>query len=136
MKRAVIAAALGVLAALLLFGQAANLYGLFWNGETGRWGYYQLGAGFSVTGNVVSVTALAAPIRIYGVKLTAGPGGYVLPPGTASNVVVYVNGLRYASPEDYSITAGVVKPACNPADSNCNWPPLPSTPVVVADYDK
>ena len=71
-----------------------------------------------------------APARHYSNLLTysATAGGWPLPAG-ATNVAIYVNGLRYAIPtQDYTITNNVVIP--NAAGSNM----LPGFSVL-CDYD-
>jgi hypothetical protein len=135
MRRALITLAVAAAATLLLFGQTVDLWGLFWNGSAGRWAYYRLGSGFTLSGNTISVQAPPAAKRVYGAKLNWSGAGYILAPGTASNVAVWVNGLRYLEPDDYTLQAGSVTPACTPGAAGCNWPPPESRPVVVADYE-
>lgn len=122
--------------ALLVAQTVSDLWLPIWNSAVGRYQWKRLGSGFTISGDTINVTA--QPSRIYGVILTKSPTAmtYPLPVATASNVVVYVNGLRYVSPQDYTITAGVVTPACTPGATDCNWPPVTAMPQVVADYDK
>jgi hypothetical protein len=95
--------------------------------------WVKIGNTLAVTNGVLDVVPVAPPkpTRLYGVSLTAGANGtYTISTASAtlSNVVVYVNGLRYHSPKDYTISGAVITPT-PPAT---NWPTIPD---VFVDYD-
>lgn len=102
-----------------------------WNGRGYVW--VKMSSHFTLNNGVLDVAIPAAPAvvqRAYSVPLTfeATVNGYPLPIPN-SNVVVYVNGLRYMPGVDYLINGGVVQAM------STNWPP-PADTMVSIDYDK
>jgi len=74
--------------------------------------------------------------RVYNVELEIDRSGlwYPLPVGV-SNVVVYVNGLRYSPGNDYMIQGDTIIPNCTPGSPDCRWPD-PAQTVVSVDHDR
>ena len=110
---------------------------LAWDTSNGKWSWYTLGTGFTKVGNVISVTP-AAPATgisiVKNVKLTLSSNVYILPTDAPNvNLSVYVNGLRYISPSDYTIVNKTLVPTCIPDSSECNWS---KNALVVIDYEK
>ena len=115
----------------------SSLYLPMWDGTSGRYVWRQLRNGFTLSGNYIDVTPQAAvlstPMR--GVRLTYDAAGnkYALPVDAPLVLSVYVNGLRYASPGDFTITSRSIIPSCVPGVVDCNWP---LGAIVLVDYDK
>lgn len=96
-----------------------RLLGLFWDTVARRYNYYALGTGFKVESGTISVDFSSVPLPqipkavVYGRLVTqAADGSYSLPVDcdSAKPVQVYVNGLRYNTDSDYSITNGKLVP--------------------------
>jgi hypothetical protein len=92
--------------------------------------YYQwitLGPSLVVAGGKIDavIPPGTASKRVYGTVLTLSGGNYPLPAG-ATNVAVWLNGIRQAPGVDYQILAGVVAPLTP-------WPAPPN--IVLVDYD-
>jgi hypothetical protein len=107
-----------------------------WDSASGRYVWYQFGTGFSKSGNVISVTPSTPITPVLGVKLTYDSVGvkYPLPAdANTASLAVYVNGLRYVSPGDFTIVSRAILPPCAPGSLDCNWP---SGAVVLVDYYK
>ena len=115
----------------------SQLYLPVWDGTSQRYVWYQLGAGFTKTGNIISVAPVAAPAvtPMRGVKLVYDAVGnkYPLPADAPVALSVYVNGLRYTSPGDFTIVNRTIVPPCTLGSVDCNWP---AGPLVVVDYEK
>jgi hypothetical protein len=64
----------------------------------------------NTTTNQLDALLPPIPVRKYDVLLTyeTAPAGWRMPAG-ATNLVIFVNGLRYRAGYDYVITAGVIK---------------------------
>ena len=113
MKRLILGSLL-LLFALVIYAQTTGSLLLpLWDWTARRYVWYTLGSGFTITGQTISVTSVAQPVRVYDVKLTRDPdGSYQLPTGAlSSSVVVHVNGLRYVRGVDYTIVGGKVTPS-------------------------
>ena len=99
--------------------------------------WVQLGPGLSVVNGVLTVTVAPTSNRVYETVLSVNASGqYPLPVATATNVSVWVNGLRYYRPRDFNIVSGAIVPTCTPGQVTCNWPPPAAGTVVLIDYDK
>ena len=121
-----------LLIALILAGTAMGQTLPVWSASNVI-SWVKIGTTLAITNGVLDVVPVAPPkpTRLYGVSLTAGANGtYTISTASAtlSNVVVYVNGLRYHSPKDYTISGAVITPT-PPAT---NWPTIPD---VFVDYD-
>lgn len=120
----------------LLIAQVSlsSLQILAWDTTNGRVAWYTLGSGFTKTGNVISVTPVTGPTQVKNVKLTPVNNTYPLPADASTvNLTVYVNGLRYIPPSDYTINNRIITPSCLPDSVDCNWS---RNALVVIDYEK
>ena len=110
-----------------------------WDSTSGRYAWYQFGNGFQKTGNVISVAFPAPganPVPVVGVRLTYDAAGnkYPLPAdANLGTLAVYANGLRYASPGDFTVVSRAIIPSCAPGGVDCNWP---TGAFVLVDYYK
>lgn len=143
-------AAIAVLGGLLGFG-ASNLItlnqiratvagpGLVGYGENKVGMTVTVGGGLTLVNGVLTATTAVPPVipTWDTAKLVADTGGaYPLPSNAlTAGLRVTVNGLRYISPDDYSVIGGKVVPACTAGPSDCNWP-LPQDTTVVVDYQR
>jgi len=121
-----------LLIALILAGTAMGQTLPVWSASNVI-SWVKIGTTLAVTNGTLDVVPVAPPkpTRVYGVALTASATGTFIVPDTSAtlaNVVVYVNGLRYHSPKDYTISGAVITPT-PPAT---NWPTIPD---VFVDYD-
>lgn len=137
-KHFVLAVLLAALFAVALLGDISfsQLYVPMWDSVSGRYTWYQFGTGFTKSGNVITVTPQAATVPVLGVRLTYDPVGvkYPLPAdANLASLAVYVNGLRYASPGDFTVVSRALIPPCAPGSVDCNWP---TGAVVLVDYSK
>jgi len=96
------------LAAFIAAQSGSPLLVPVWTGA--RYVFAKLGPTLVLNGNQLDVLLPPTPLRRRDVLLVydTTAGGWKLPAG-ASNVTVYVNGLRYRQGYDYTITSGVIK---------------------------
>lgn len=109
MKRGIVLVVLCLALAALIAGQSGSpLLIPVWTGA--RYAFAKLGPTLVLNGNQLDVLLPPVPVRRQDVLLVydTPAGGWKLPAG-ASNVAVYVNGLRYRQGYDYVITSGVIK---------------------------
>lgn len=100
-----------------------------WEGRQYVW--YRLGSSFVRENGTLEINVPAQPKpRSVGVKLTwdAAASGYRLPAG-ARNVEMWVNGLHYWAPVDYTLQGDLVIPG-----TAGNWPP-PGDAEVFVNFD-
>ena len=81
-----------------------------------------------IIAGALAQTTVATTKRVYNVQLTynATAKAWTIPTA-ASNLAIFVNGLRYFPGDDYTLAPGLVKAY---RDN------MPATARVVADYDK
>jgi hypothetical protein len=109
MKRSIVLVVLCLALAVMIAAQSGSpLLIPVWAGA--RYVFAKLGPTLVLNGNQLDVLLPPASVRRRDVFLTydTAAAGWKLPAG-ATNVVIYVNGLRYRQGYDYVITAGVVK---------------------------
>jgi hypothetical protein len=134
-------ALIGSLAPVQAQTPLAEIQVLMWDTLAGKWTWFTLDAGFTKTGNIISVTPAVAPpapsaTPVLGVALAYDATGnrYAVPSeAKLATLMVLVNGIRYFAPQDYTIVAGAVVPACLPGADGCNWP---KAAEVHVDYFK
>jgi hypothetical protein len=100
-----------------------------WDGR--QYTFPRLGSGFVVANGTISVTPSEVPQRKYGqiLPFDASQSAWVLP-ASATNIVVFVNGLRYTSGVDYSATTTTGAVFIRALGTN-----MTAADVVVVDYD-
>ncbi len=126
MKRAIVV--LLALASVAAVAQVATSYSVpVWTGT--RYTWPTLGPGLVIANGVLDVLPVPPPAvktRVHGAEL-AVVGTTVTPlPAGASNVAVYLNGLRQAVGSDYALMGGNLVPL---------WPWPPDSRVLI-DYDQ
>lgn len=123
-----ILALLALFAGMLLAQSSSTFWLPVWTGT--RYTFPRLGPTLVVANNQIDAVPAVAKVRTYGTVLTydAAAAGWHAPAGS-SNLVVYVNGLRYTQGTDYSISspAGLITALAD------NMQPAS---LVVVDYDK
>ncbi|MBI4910991.1 MAG: hypothetical protein HY820_45695 [Acidobacteria bacterium] len=109
MKRGIVLVILCLALAALIAAQTGSPLLLpVWNGA--RYVFAKLGPTLVLNGNQLDVLLPPTPVRRVDVLLIYDTtvAGWKLPAG-ATNIAVYVNGLRYRQGNDYVVTAGVIK---------------------------
>ncbi|MBI4904404.1 MAG: hypothetical protein HY820_12255 [Acidobacteria bacterium] len=109
MKRGIVLVVLCLALAALIAAQSGSpLLIPVWTGA--RYVFAKLGPTLVLNGNQLDVLLPPTPVRRQDVLLVydTAAGGWKVPAG-ATNIVVYVNGLRYRQGYDYVITSGVIK---------------------------
>jgi hypothetical protein len=81
----------------------------------------------AIAAALISSGQTTVKTRIYNARLLRVATNAWQIPSTATNVCVYVNGLRYRPGGDYSIAAGKVTALANT---------MPADALVIADYDQ
>lgn len=112
MKRAIVLAVLCLVLAVAIAGQYGSSPPLVPVCVGSRYIFPKLGRSMvlNTTTNQLDALVPPIPVRKYDVLLTYDTtvAGWKMPAG-ATNLVIYVNGLRYRSGYDYVIAAGVIK---------------------------
>ena len=109
MKRGIVLVVLCLALTALIAAQSGSPLLLpVWTGA--RYVFAKLGPTLVLNGNQLDVLLPPTPVRRQDVLLAydTTAAGWKLPAG-ATNVAVYVNGLRYRQGYDYVITSGVIK---------------------------
>lgn len=98
---------------ILLFQlRSSSLNSLVGIGNTGHGVPITVGTGLTLSNGTLAATPVSAVVRQYNIVLTRGlDGSYTVPTNARNNTVFYRNGLRQIAGEDYSYSAGVMKPA-------------------------
>ena len=110
MKRGIMLCVLFLALAALIAAQSGSpLLIPVWTGA--RYVFAKLGPTLVLNSNQLDVLLPPTPVQHHDVLLVYDTtvAGWKLPAG-ATNVAVYVNGLRYRQGGDYVITNGVIKP--------------------------
>ncbi|MCC6362143.1 MAG: hypothetical protein IT165_01385 [Bryobacterales bacterium] len=109
MKRGIVLAVLCLAMAVMIAAQSGSpLVIPVWTGA--RYVFARLGPSLVLNGNQLDILLPPVLVRHTDVLLVydTAAAGWKLP-ATATNIAVYVNGLRYRQGYDYAITSGVVK---------------------------
>jgi len=109
MKRGIVLVVLCLALTALIAAQSGSpLLIPVWTGA--RYVFAKLGPTLVLNGNQLDVLLPPTPVRRQDVLLVydTTAGGWKVPAG-ATNLSVYVNGLRYRQGYDYLITSGVIK---------------------------
>jgi hypothetical protein len=126
MKRAIVLVCLCLALAVMIAAQSGSpLLVPIWAGT--RYVFAKLGPTLVLNGGQLDVLLPPGAVHKRDVLLTydTAAAGWKLPAG-ATNVVVYVNGLRYHQGTDFTITSGVIK---NQFDN------MAPDMLVTCDYD-
>lgn len=112
MKRGIVLALLCLVFAVIILAQTGSpLLVPIWAGS--RYVFAKLGPTlvFNTNNNQLDALLPAVPVRKYDVLLTydTNAAGWRMPAVGASNLVIYVNGLRYRAGYDWTISNGVIK---------------------------
>lgn len=134
MKKFVFGVAVGLIAFGVLRSQTSAIRMMpIWNEGIKKYEFYVLSNKFTLNNGIIDLnvrTRFAGKVMSW----DATAGGYRIPASTGAtptNVVVFVNGLRYSEGVDFTVKGTLVVPI-PPAS---NWPP-PAQTVCSVDWEQ